>query len=69
MEQSKPKSKDLQKLFFEINRGYSRSEYGGTPIFIRHSSLEEGSVTQEFYDKYYEKAKKMGLMNEAGIPK
>ena len=67
MEQSKLDSKELQKIFFEINRGYSRCEYEGTPIFIRHSNLEEGSVTQEFYEKYYNKAKKMGLMNESEL--
>jgi hypothetical protein len=56
-----PDSKELTKTFIEISKGFSELEISGTLCYIKHPTMEDFERNGELYERYLEKAKKMGV--------
>lgn len=63
------KEKFLEKVFFEIKKGFSQSSIEGVPFFIKHATMEETQILNKYYDYFFEKARKLGVPKEEGLMK
>lgn len=52
----------LRGIFIDICRGYSRATWGKTPVYIKHFSHFEQLDTELEREKYFEIAKKKGIL-------
>lgn len=57
-------NRNLENIFLRLIQGFSRSEFSGTPVFIKHTDINDMGYLRSMYDKYFNKAKKMGVMTE-----
>ncbi len=51
-------------LFAEIKKGYSKRNFRGSPIFIKHLGIVERSYFDYRYQEFYEHAVKQGIPTE-----
>lgn len=51
-------------LFAEIKKGYSKRNFRGSPIFIKHLGIIERSYFDYRYQEFYEHAVKQGILTE-----
>jgi len=61
--------KNLENIFLEIIQGFSSTTFSETPVFVKHSDLKDMALLRREYDRYLNKAKKMGLMTEEELLK
>lgn len=61
---NKKNSRFLENLFLEIKDGYSIFEYQKNTVFIKHASLDELKIQNNYYQKFFDKARKMGVPDE-----
>jgi hypothetical protein len=57
-------NKNLENIFLKLMQGFSRTEFSGTPVFIKHTDLNDMGFLRDMHDRYLNKAKKMGVMTE-----
>ena len=57
-------SKFLSNLFKSIRKGFSEVEIDGKPCFIKHATTSDVEKLNSYYEKFFQKSKKMGVMEE-----
>ena len=64
MKAEPPKEQELRKVFCEIVQGFTRLEYGGVNLYIKHLTQHDQYLLEERKDEVFNKAKKKGLPTE-----
>lgn len=65
----KNENKFLENLFLEIKDGFSEIRHKHNNIYIKHASLNELKIQNEYYQKFFDKAKGMGVPTDSELAK